>query len=191
VSGADHHSKTSSASELSDVSPDSTASAHHSRYTDSEAQSALTGNTIKDIDPFSTLSRDADTQSSNVGTNGGGIDVDPSVNGEGVRMDISSNTGSFSTIEIEDTNGNVITTKTGSFSGGDTVTVEFTLDSSNNYQIRFSKDDTAATLGFTGYSMPISGTEIDIVGGEPYNDPYGVRRITPLSIDKFAVDEIL
>jgi len=36
ISSNDHHSKTSSASELSDVSPDSTGDAHHSKTTSSE-----------------------------------------------------------------------------------------------------------------------------------------------------------
>jgi len=37
VSSGQHHAKTSQASELSDVSPDSTTDAHHAEYTDSEA----------------------------------------------------------------------------------------------------------------------------------------------------------
>jgi len=41
ITSDDHHTKTSSASELTDVSADSVSSAHHSKYTDSEAQSAV------------------------------------------------------------------------------------------------------------------------------------------------------
>jgi len=49
VQSDQHHTKTSSASELTDVSPDSNADAHHTRYTDEEAQDAsasmITGGT--------------------------------------------------------------------------------------------------------------------------------------------------
>ncbi|AUO79113.1 hypothetical protein [Salinibacter phage M8CRM-1] len=41
ISSDDHHSKTTSASELTDVSPDSVSDAHHVRYTDSEAVDAV------------------------------------------------------------------------------------------------------------------------------------------------------
>ena len=41
IGSSDHHTKTTSASELTDVSPDSNSSAHHSRYADSEAISAI------------------------------------------------------------------------------------------------------------------------------------------------------
>jgi len=43
ISSNSHHTKTSSASELTDVSPDSTSDAHHSKYTDTNAQSAVEG----------------------------------------------------------------------------------------------------------------------------------------------------
>jgi len=45
IGSSDHHTKTSSASELTDVSPDSVSSAHHSRYDDSEAISAINNDT--------------------------------------------------------------------------------------------------------------------------------------------------
>jgi len=48
VSGA-HHSKTSSASELTDVSADSASGAHHSRYSDSEARSAIEAGDVSEV----------------------------------------------------------------------------------------------------------------------------------------------
>ena len=45
IGSSDHHTKTSSASELTDVSPDSVSSAHHSRYDDSEAISSINNDT--------------------------------------------------------------------------------------------------------------------------------------------------
>jgi len=54
VGSSDHHSKTTSASELSDVSPDSDSDAHHSRYSDSEARSAVDGANVD-------IAGDADT----------------------------------------------------------------------------------------------------------------------------------
>jgi len=45
ISSDDHHTKTSSASELIDVSPDSNSSAHHSRYDNSEAINAINNDT--------------------------------------------------------------------------------------------------------------------------------------------------
>src|SRR6056297_1486558 len=45
IGSSDHHTKTTSASELTDVSPDSNSSAHHSRYADSEAISAINNDT--------------------------------------------------------------------------------------------------------------------------------------------------
>ena len=44
-----HHSKTSSASELSDVSADSASGAHHSRYSDSEVRSAIEAGNVDHV----------------------------------------------------------------------------------------------------------------------------------------------
>jgi hypothetical protein len=57
VSSGDHHSKTSSASELSDVSADSVSGAHHSRYSDNEAVTAVNNETSLSVD----ITGDADT----------------------------------------------------------------------------------------------------------------------------------
>lgn len=48
IGSSDHHSKTSSASELTDVSADSVSDAHHAKYTDSDAVSA-----VESADPLS------------------------------------------------------------------------------------------------------------------------------------------
>jgi len=45
IGSSDHHSKTTSASELTDVSADSVSGAHHSRYSDSEAVTAVGAST--------------------------------------------------------------------------------------------------------------------------------------------------
>ncbi len=57
ISSDDHHSKTSSASELSDVSPDSNNNAHHDKYTDFEAVDAVESESTINVD----ISGDANT----------------------------------------------------------------------------------------------------------------------------------
>jgi len=54
VSASDHHIKTTSASGLTDVSADSVSGAHHSRYSDSEARTAVDGANVS-------ITGDADT----------------------------------------------------------------------------------------------------------------------------------
>lgn len=45
INSDDHHTKTTSASDLTDVSADSVSDAHHAKYTNSEARSAVEGTT--------------------------------------------------------------------------------------------------------------------------------------------------
>lgn len=54
-----HHAKTTSASDLSDVSADSNSDAHHSRYADSEARTAVDGSNVSV--GFADSAGDADT----------------------------------------------------------------------------------------------------------------------------------
>lgn len=62
-----HHSKTSSASELSDISADSVSDAHHAKYTDSEARSAVEAGNVNKI-------QFANVEHSNLGNLGLGWD---------------------------------------------------------------------------------------------------------------------
>jgi len=83
ISTDDHHSKTSSASELTDVSADSVTDAHHTKYTNENAQDAVgailgSNFTYDDANNNISLSSDTITVAGNSVSLGGSVSVDHS-----------------------------------------------------------------------------------------------------------------
>ncbi|SFR59693.1 hypothetical protein [Halorubrum sodomense] len=109
-----HHAKTTSSSELTDVSPDSDASAHHGRYTDSEAANAapvddVNGQTGSVSISYSadqtgynnvTSSRSLDTSYTNNTGNPLIVAVEVGPDGNCSEFDVGLNTGGTYNIDI-------------------------------------------------------------------------------------------
>jgi len=84
----------------------------------------------------------------------------------GIKVKISSNTGNVSRVALTDSNQNLITDKTGSFSNGDVVTLNADLSSNSSFFVGVKDGGNSYDVGRdSNASFPVSGTDIDITAG--------------------------
>jgi len=95
-----------------------------------------------------------------------GLAVNPNTALAGVRVELSSNQGTISRLQVyDDANGTVLAQKTGSFNAGDVV--DFTgisLSAGNTYSLLGDDQGNSYTLGFnTANISPQTSADIDII----------------------------
>ncbi|MFB6144677.1 MAG: hypothetical protein ABEJ98_05190 [Candidatus Nanohaloarchaea archaeon] len=133
-----------------------------------------------------TASRTADDNSSSDDRHGG-LKVNPNTNLAGIRVKVSANTGTLTEVGIMDSNYNVLTNKTGSWTAGKTVDISKSLSAGTTYFVYGRKaDGSSYTKGVNNnISFPFSSTDIDIVdsgillsGGSSFSGGDGVNFVS-------------
>lgn len=118
----------------------------------------------------STASRDSDVDSTDE-TSARGIEINPNNDLSGIKATLSSQQGLVDKVFVSDSEGNVITEKTGGFSSGDVVRLEAQLTTGNNYYVGCYDNGNTYTLGKNSTAgHPHTSTDIDITAGA--NDIY-------------------
>jgi hypothetical protein len=103
---------------------------------------------------------------------GSGVEINPNKDLYGVEVEISSNTGVAQEVFITDSSENILESKTGSFSSGETVQLETSLSSGTNYYVGIYNDGNNYTYGlYDSPSFNYSGADLDVTNGAFYMHP--------------------
>lgn len=147
------------------------------------------GDYIKRLAASSTTSRTSDNNSLST-ISSSGLKINPNNNLGGVAAEISSDQSTVNRVELQDSTGTELVSKTGTWSSGDIVSISYTMSAGTDYYIVQTNDDGKGGYYSASDQFPYTGTDIDIVAGKENGSDVTNRSLAFNNLDALIGDGI-